>query len=375
MRHLISRASNQGPTITVNNKKFINFSSNDYLGLASQPEIIESAIMAIEKFSFGSGSSRLLAGGCTLHERLEKDVSRFKDTESALVFNSGYSANTGIIPAITFKDDVIFSDEMNHASIIDGCRLSRAKTVLYRHKDVKHLSELMRKEKGKRKIVITDSVFSMDGDIAPLKEIYGICLSHNREPGKRDPAILYIDDAHGTGVLGNGKGALSHFDIRPEPWIIQMGTFSKAMGSFGAFAASGENIIKWISNTARSFIFSTALPPCVIAASIKAIQLIKKENKLIEKLWVNTKRLSEGIKNIGYDTMKSETPIVPIRAGTIRDAMKLSDALFRKGIFAPAIRPPSVREPRIRITVTSAHTAEHIDFLIKTLEDKKRLTG
>jgi 8-amino-7-oxononanoate synthase len=363
IRHIISRSSPQGPTIKIKGKTYINFSTNDYLGLAGHPEIIKAATKATEMYAFGSGASRLLAGGCVLHEKIEKQISEFKGTESALVFNSGYSANTGIIPAIASEGDLIFSDELNHASVIDGCRLSRARKVVYRHRDMHHLRELLKKNHADRKIIITDTVFSMDGDIAPLNVIYELC--------KRTNSIMYLDDAHGTGILGRGKGALSHFGIKPEQWIIQMGTFSKAMGSFGAFVAGGKDVIQWISNTARSFIFSTALPPCIISASIAAIKLIRKNPMLIKKLSSNRKNLVEGLRCINYDIIDSETPIIPIKTRSVKDSLKLSSLLLKKGIYAPAIRPPTVKDPRIRITVSAAHTDKHIQLLLNTLDGLK----
>lgn len=366
LREIKNRNSPQGTRMVIDGKEYINFSSNNYLGLANHPHVIESAHKAIAMFGFGSGASRLLCGGSILHSELEKRTAEFKGTESALIFNSGYSANTGIIPAIADEGDVIFSDELNHASIVDGCRLSKAKKIIYRHKDIGHLSELIEKETAKRKIIITDSVFSMDGDIAPLKKIYNICSSLNAE--RLTPnALLYIDDAHGTGVLGNGKGALAHFGIKPEPWIIQMGTFSKALGSFGAFAAGSKDAIEWILNTARSFIFSTALPSCAAAASIAALEVIEREPELLNKLWSNREQAVHGITKLGYDIMGSETPIIPVRTGTVEKALQISQHLMKNGIFAPAIRPPTVKEPRIRIAVTSAHTAEDIERLIKAL--------
>lgn len=366
LREIKNCNSPQGTRAVIDGKEYINFSSNNYLGIANHPHVIESAQKAIAMFGFGSGTSRLLCGGSILHSELEKKTAEFKGTESALIFNSGYSANTGIIPAIADEGDVIFSDELNHASIVDGCRLSRAKKVIYRHKDTKNLSELIEKETAKRKIIITDSVFSMDGDIAPLKKIYDICFSLNAE--RLTPnVLLYIDDAHGTGVLGNGKGALAHFGIKPEPWIIQMGTFSKALGSFGAFAAGSKDAIEWILNTARSFIFSTALPSCAAAASIAALEVIEKEPGLLNKLWSNREQAVHGITKLGHDIIGSETPIIPVRTGTVEEALHISRHLMENGIFAPAIRPPSVKEPRIRITVTSAHTSEDIERLIGAL--------
>jgi 8-amino-7-oxononanoate synthase len=366
LREIKNRNSPQGTRIVIDGKEYINFSSNNYLGLANHPHVIESAQKAITTFGFGSGASRLLCGGSILHDELGKKTAEFKRTESALIFNSGYSANTGIIPAIADEGDAIFSDELNHASIVDGYRLSRAKKIIYRHKEIGHLSELIKKENAERKIIITDSVFSMDGDIAPLKDIYELCLTLNSTLSIPN-FLLYIDDAHGTGVLGNGKGALAHFGIKPEPWIIQMGTFSKALGSFGAFAAGNKDTIEWILNTARSFIFSTALPSCAAAASIAALEVIEKEPELLNKLWTNREQAVHGIIKLGYDIMDSETPIIPVRTGTIEKALHISRHLIENGIFAPAIRPPSVKEPRIRITVTSAHTAEDIESLTKAL--------
>lgn len=367
LREIKSRNSPQGSRTVIDRREYINFSSNDYLGLANHPHVIESSRKAIELFGFGSGASRLLCGGSVLHNELEKKTAQFKGTESALIFNSGYSANTGIIPAIAHEGDVLFSDELNHASIVDGCRLSRARKIIYRHKDMGHLTELIKKTRAKRKIIITDSVFSMDGDIAPLKEIYDICSSLNAQRSTPN-VFLYIDDAHGTGVLGRGRGALAHFGIKPESWIIQMGTFSKALGSFGAFAAGSKDAIEWLLNTARSFIFSTALPSCAAAASIAALEVIEREPEVINKLWSNRERAVQGITELGYDIMGSETPIIPVRAETVEEALQISQHLMENSVFAPAIRPPTVKEPRIRITVTAAHTAKDIERLIKALD-------
>lgn len=360
LRAVISRDSPQGPVITIDRKKYLNFSSNDYLGLTGNPEITHAVHDSLQKHAFGSGASRLLAGGSVLHKKLEERVARFKETESALIFNSGYAANTGIIPSITSEADMIFSDELNHASIIDGCRLSSATTLVYRHRDTAHLQMLLKKSKARRKVVITDSVFSMDGDLAPLPDIFEICRRHK--------AVLYLDDAHGTGVLGHGRGALAHFGIKPEPWIIQMGTFSKALGAFGAFVAGSEDVIKWIANTARSFLFSTALPSCVIAAASAGLRLVESKPLMIRALWLNRERLFEGLRSIGYHDVVSQTPVLTVRTVKISEALRLSGFLFKKGIYVPAIRPPAVKEPRLRITITAAHTEKQIDRLIAMLK-------
>ncbi|MEJ2697213.1 MAG: 8-amino-7-oxononanoate synthase [Candidatus Sulfobium sp.] len=360
IRRLISRTSAQGPVVCIEGREYVNFASNDYLGFAGRPEISESLKRATGRYGFGSGASRLLAGGTDLHRKLETAIAEFKSAESSLVFNSGYAANTGIIPALASAGDAIFSDELNHASIIDGCRLSRAKTVVFRHKDVDHLETLMNREPARRRFVVIDSVFSMDGDIAPLREIHEVCRKHD--------AVLYVDDAHGTGVLGRGKGALSHFNIEPDPGVIQMGTFSKALGSFGAFAAGSAAVTDWLTNSARSFIFSTALPACVISASLAALELLKSDEKPLKTLWSNRELLVGRLKSMGYDMTGSQTPIIPLRIGDITETLRLADFLSQNGIYAPAIRPPSVRQPRIRLAVSAGHTEDHIGKLIDLMK-------
>lgn len=360
LRRIYDRESPQGPRILLKGQEYISFSSNDYLGLAGHPYIINTANESMSRYGFGAGASRLLSGGSILHHQLEEKIAQFKNTEAALVFNSGYAANTGIIPALADRDTVLFSDELNHASIIDGCRLSKAETVVYNHKDVMHLEECLKKKAATKKVIVTDTIFSMDGDIAPLREIVRLCRTYN--------AYLYIDEAHATGVIGKGKGALTHFDIDPEPWIIQMGTFSKALGSFGAFLAGSADIIAWTLNTARSFIYSTALPSCIIAASIAALELMENDPHIIKQLWTNRDKAAQGILAAGYDTMGSETPIIPVKTGSIQNTLRIAKHLFEQGIFAPAIRPPTVKESRIRITVTAAHTDEDIERLIEVLK-------
>jgi 8-amino-7-oxononanoate synthase len=360
LRHIADRSSPQGPVVRIGGRSYINFSSNDYLGLAGRPEMVGAVGDSVKRWGFGSGASRLLAGGSLLHERLEREISKFKGTDSAIVFNSGYAANTGILPALSSEDDVIMSDELNHASIIDGCRLSRAKTLVYRHRDVDHLEKLLKKaDRRGKKIVATDTVFSMAGDIAPLRDIAEVCLRHD--------AVLYIDDAHATGVLGKGRGGLAHFGIEPAPWIIQMGTFSKALGSFGAFAAGSGDAIRWISNKARSFIFSTALPSCVVSASLASMRVLRSRPALVTKLWCNRENLAEALTALGYDIGESATPILPLKAGELKDTIKLAEFLRGKGVLAPAIRPPTVREPRLRITVSAAHEEKHIARLLEAL--------
>lgn len=358
-RTIKDRESIQGPRIKFNNVEYVNFSSNDYLGLTNHPIITEAVKQSLYKYGYGAGASRLLSGGGILHKELEKNIADFKETESALLFNSGYAANIGIIPAITDEDTVILSDQLNHASIIDGCRLSKSNTFIYRHKDISHAEELLRKAGRIKKIIVTDSVFSMDGDIAPINDLCTLCRKYE--------AFLYIDDAHATGVLGNGKGILAHFHIKPDSWIIQMGTFSKAFGSYGAFLVGSEDIIQWVTNNARSFIYSTALPSCVVAASIAALKFIENNPAIIEKLWTNRNKVADRVQKMGYDIMGSETPIIPLKTGSVENTIRIASHLFNLGIYAPAIRPPTVQEPRIRITITAAHTDEDIERLIEAL--------
>jgi 8-amino-7-oxononanoate synthase len=361
LREIKDRVSPQGPLVIFGGKEYVNFSSNDYLGFSTHPSVMNRAKKAIDEFGYGSGASRLLGGGSILHKDIEDKIAQFKETEAALVFNSGYSANTGIISAIADEDSGIFSDEFNHASIVDGCRLSKAKTRIFRHKDFDHLEELLSKENFRKKIIVTDTVFSMEGDIAPVKELFDLC--------KRYDALLYLDDAHGLGVIGNGKGTLPHFNMKPDPSIIQMGTFSKAFGSFGAFVAGSSDVIEWIMNNARSLMFSTTLPPCILAASAASLELIEKDTEVINKLWTNRNYAAGLLEDIGYDIMGSETPIIPLRMRTVENASRLSRHLYERGIYAPAIRPPTVKEPRIRITVTAAHSKKDIERLIEALKE------
>lgn len=362
LRQVISRETPQGPEIRVGGRRVLNFSSNDYLGLANHPEVIRAASRAAERYGFGSGASPLLGGCCTIHRRLEQRVAAFKGAASALVFTVGYAANTGIIPALAGSGAVIFSDAYNHASIIDGCRLSRARTVVYPHGDVSALRSLMARERG-RLMVVTDSVFSMDGDIAPLDDIHALCRRHK--------ALLYVDDAHATGVLGEGRGGLAHFGITSSEGVLQMGTFSKALGSLGAYAAGSGDIIGWLVNAARSFIFSTALPAPVAAASLKGLSIVARQPSLIRRLWRNQRHVVEGLTALGFHIGPGQTPIIPVKTGSVREALRLGAYLWDKGIFAPAIRPPTVREPRLRITVSAAHTEQHLERLLRAMRGYK----
>lgn len=369
LRNLTCLESSAGSRIVIKGKTFINFASNDYLNLSSHPMIVRAAGKALRKYGFGSGASRLLSGHSS-HKKLEERIAAFKKTESALLFNTGYAANTGIIPAIAGKDDAVFSDKLNHASIIDGIKLSKANLNIYRHKDMKHLESILKKSLKRkaisRRLIITDTVFSMDGDMAPLREIDKI--------GRKYSALLMVDDAHGTGVLGaGGRGGLEHFGLINKD-IIQMGTLSKAAGCFGAFAAGRKDLIDLLINRSRSFMYSTSLPPLVAAAGTKAIDIIESGSvRLRRRLWKNTNKLNQGLRKMGYDTLETESPIIPVMIGDTDTAMKAGKHLYNKDIFAPAIRPPTVQEGRcrIRFSVTAGHTDEDIDHVLDVMKNIK----
>lgn len=359
-RQIKDLESAEAMKIKIDGKDFINFASNDYLGLTKHPLVKEACKRAVDIFGVGGGASRLLSGGTILHKNLEKLLCEFKDAESCLLLNSGYAANISIIQSLTDENDLIISDELNHASIIDGCRLSKAKKIIYRHKDTEEVEKLLKNISCKgKKLLITDTVFSMDGDIAPIKELYEISMRYD--------ALLYIDDAHGTGILGNGYGTIKHFGLKSEDFLIQMGTLSKALGSFGAFVCGKKTFIEWFINSARALIFSTALPSSVIASAYASIKIIKDDKTLIRKLWENTKKIMSVIKNLNIKTTDTETPIIPIIFRDIDEAIKASEILNSCGIYAPVIRPPTVKIPRIRLTVSAAHTDKDIERLSEAL--------
>jgi 8-amino-7-oxononanoate synthase len=330
--------------------------SNDYLGLANHPALRQAAFQAMERYGFGAGASRLVSGTSALHQALEERLALFKGTEAALVFNSGYAANTGIIPAIVGIEDLILSDSLNHASIVDGCRLSKAQIKVYPHKDATQVETLLKNNlKAKRKLIVTDGVFSMDGDIAPLPDLVYLAEKYG--------AILMVDDAHGSGVMGkSGRGTVEHFGLSGRVQI-QMGTLGKAFGSFGAYAAGSKELIDFLINCSRSLIYSTALPSAVCAASLAAIDVIEQEPERRERLWKNRNQLVNGLRSIGISTGASETPIIPVIIGDSGRALKAAEKLFEYGVYATAIRPPTVSADaaRIRTTVSAVHSDEDID--------------
>lgn len=350
-------AGSQGSRVVVDGREALLLCSNNYLGLADHPRLAEASMGAVERFGTSSGASRLVSGTMELHFLLEERIARFKGTGAALVFNSGYAANSGIIPALVGKGDVVFSDRLNHASIVDGCLLSRAAMVRYPHNDMAALRRLLeRHETAGRRLIVTDGVFSMDGDVAPLRELAAL----KREFG----ALLMVDDAHGTGVLGEtGRGSAELHSVMADI-DIHMGTLGKALGSFGAYAAASEEIVDYLANRARSFIFSTSLPPAVLAASLAAIDLIDSPEgaALRERLARNTALFREGLRAAGFDTMGSETQIVPLFVGGAEETMAFTARLLEEGVFVQGIRPPTVPAGtcRLRCTLMATHAEEDL---------------
>ncbi len=327
--------------------------------MANDERLKEAAIEAIKKYGVGCGASRLVCGNMILHKKLEEKISEFKDAEASLVFNSGYSANLGIISAIMDREGMVFSDKLNHASIIDGIILSKAEFKRYAHKDMQALGEqLKNSEKSKKKLIITDTVFSMDGDIAPLREIVNLA--------GRIEALTMIDEAHATGVFGeSGTGLVEYFGLK-DKIDIQMGTLSKAVGSFGAFVCGKRDLIDYLINFSRPFIYTTALPPAVCAASIRAIEIIQNEPKRRQRLWKNVKFFKENLTALGFDTLESVSPIIPILTKEASLTMEFSRKLFEQGLFVQGIRPPTipVNQSRLRITLTSQHKQEDLEFAL-----------
>ncbi len=346
----------QAARTVINGKQSILLSSNNYLGLTEHPELKAAARQAVTRWGTGAGGSRLTTGNLRLHEELENTIARFKRTEAAIVFNTGYMANLGAITALAGKNDLILSDELNHASIIDGCRLSRAEIKIFPHKDTRALEKLLQQAQGyRRRLIVTDGVFSMDGDLAPLPRLVELAEKYR--------ALLMVDDAHATGVLGyRGAGTADHFNLEGKIHI-QMGTLSKAVGSAGGYIAGSRKLIDYLRNKARSFIFSTALPPAVIAAATTAFRVIEENPQIRENLWANARYLRSGLKQMGYSILAEESPIIPIFIGDAGKTMKMAEKLFTLGVFAPGIRPPTVPPgtSRIRVTVMATHTREDLD--------------
>jgi len=370
-RPLRVMSSAQGPIVSVDERRCISLSSNDYLGLTHHPRLREAALAAVRDYGVGSGAVRTIAGTMTLHEDLEAALARFKHTEAVLTFQSGFTANTGVIPTITDERDLIVSDALNHASIIDGMRLSKAPRVVYPHRDVDALRSLLAEARAKGRpdglphrliLVVTDGVFSMDGDIAPLPAIVEAAEEHG--------AAVFVDDAHASGVLGrNGRGTVDHFGLHGRV-AIQVGTLSKAVGVLGGYVAGSQALRDMLIQRARPFLFSTSHPPAVAAACREAIRVLEEEPELIERLWANTRRFKAELIRLGFDTGVSETPITPVMMGDAATAGRFSDRLLEEGVFVQPVVYPTVAidKARLRTIVTAAHTDEMLDRVLASFD-------
>src|SRR5215208_4184320 len=344
---------------TFDHRSVVNLSSNNYLGLTTHPRLRARALEAVERFGVGTGSVRTIAGTMDLHMELERKLAEFKKVDAVVVFQSGFTANAGTVSAILTKDDIVISDELNHASIIDGCRLSRATIKVFAHKDVDAARRIIKDlPAGQRKLLITDGVFSMDGDLGPLP---GLC-----ELAEETGCIMMVDDAHASGVFGkNGRGTIDHFDVHGRV-DVQVGTLSKAIGALGGYVAGTRALIEFLYHRARPFLFSTSHPPAVAAACIAAIDVLEQEPQIIERLWENTRFFKAGLQALGFNTGLSESPITPVIAGEGALAMKLSDRLFEEGVFAQGIAFPTVArdKARVRTIVTATHTRDELQFAL-----------
>jgi glycine C-acetyltransferase len=359
----------QAPVCTFDGKKVINLASNNYLGLTTHPKLREAALEATRKYGVGSGAVRTIAGTMKIHMELEEKIARFKNVEACVVFQSGFAANAGTVSAILGKEDFIVSDELNHASIIDGARLSRAKILVFRHKDIAHAEEQLAsiKDQPGRRLLITDGVFSMDGDIGPLPALCDLAEKYG--------AIMMVDDAHASGVLGrNGRGTIDHFHVHGRV-DIQVGTLSKAIGALGGYVCGSRELIDFLYHRARPFLFSTSHPPSVAATCLAAFDVLEQEPERIERLWENTRFWKKELGNLGFNiggvnTPASETPITPIIIGDGRLTMEFSRELFKEGVFGTGIAFPTVPEgkARIRTIMTATHTQDQLDEALQVLK-------
>ena len=360
-RHLRVLEDEQRAHTTFDGRSVVNLSSNNYLGLTTHPRLRERATQALERYGVGTGSVRTIAGTMKLHVELERRLAEFKQTEATVVFQSGFTANAGTVSALLTKEDVIISDELNHASIIDGCRLSRAAIKVFPHKDVDAARRILRDlPASQRKLLITDGVFSMDGDLGPLPGLCAIAEEYG--------AIMMVDDAHASGVFGrNGRGTVDHFGMHGRV-DIQVGTLSKAIGALGGYVAGTHALIDFLHHRGRPFLFSTSHPPSVTATCLAALDVLIEEPEIIERLWDNTRFFKAGLTALGFNTGMSESPITPVIVGDGALAMTLSDRLFEGGVFAQGIAFPTVArdKARVRTIVTATHTREDLQFALDT---------
>jgi glycine C-acetyltransferase len=369
-RHLRILEDEQKAHTTFDHRSVVNLSSNNYLGLTTHPRLRDAALKAVQEFGVGSGSVRTIAGTMAIHMELERRLAEFKQVEAVVVFQSGFTANAGTVSSVLTKEDVVISDELNHASIIDGCRLSRATIKVFPHKDVEAARKVIKElPASQRKLLITDGVFSMDGDLGPLPDLCALA----EETG----CIMMVDDAHASGVFGrHGRGTVDHFKMHGRV-DIQVGTLSKAVGALGGYVAGNRNLIEFLYHRARPFLFSTSHPPAVAAACIAAIDVLMEEPQIIDRLWENTRFFKRGLERLGFNTGISESPITPVIAGESAKAMKLSDRLFEEGVFAQGIAFPTVArdKARVRTIVTATHTQEDLQFALDKFEKVGRELG
>jgi glycine C-acetyltransferase len=358
-RHLRVLDDEQKAHTTIDHTSVVNLSSNNYLGLTTHPRLRKAALDGIERYGVGTGSVRTIAGTMEIHMELERRLAEFKKVEKVVVFQSGFTANAGAVSAILTKEDVVISDELNHASIIDGCRLSRATIKVFPHKDVDAARKIIKDlPASQRKLLITDGVFSMDGDLGPLPALCDLA----EETG----CIMMVDDAHASGVFGrNGRGTVDHFGMHGRV-DIQVGTLSKAVGALGGYVAGNTNLIEFLYHRGRPFLFSTSHPPSVVLTCIAALDVLMEEPQIIERLWENTRFFKEGLERLGFNTGASESPITPVIAGEGSKAMLLSDKLFARGVFAQGIAFPTVArdKARVRTIVTATHTREDLQYAL-----------
>jgi glycine C-acetyltransferase len=344
---------------TFDHKSVVNLSSNNYLGLTTHPKLKQAALDAVSKYGVGSGSVRTISGTLEMHMELERRLAAFKHVEAVVVFQSGFAANAGTVAAVLTKDDVVISDELNHASIIDGCRLSRAAIKVFPHKDAGAARQILKElPSTQRKLLITDGVFSMEGDLGPLPDLCALAEEYG--------AIMMVDDAHASGVFGsNGSGTVDHFNCHGRV-DIQVGTLSKAVGVLGGYVAGSRTLIEFLYHRARPFLFSTSHPPAVAAACLAALDVLETEPQWIERLWDNTRFFKAGLERLGFNTGISESPITPVIVGEAATAAKMSDALFDRGVFAQSIGFPTVArdKARLRTIVTATHTREDLQYAL-----------
>nr|WP_216612734.1 8-amino-7-oxononanoate synthase [Myxococcus xanthus] len=359
-RYLEPLDSPQGPVVRVGGETLVSFSSNDYLGLAASPTVRAAALAAVERYGVGTGASRLVVGDTAAHHRLETRLAAFERAEAVRLFNSGYAANTGIIPALVGPEDAVFSDALNHASLVDGCRLSRARVCVYPHADVEALTRALAETPARRKLVVTDTVFSMDGDVAPLRDIVAACRAHG--------AALMVDEAHATGVLGaRGAGLCDELGLE-DAVDLRMGTLSKALGVMGAYVATSREVADLLVSRARPFVFSTALPAHLCAAAEAAVDAVEGDLDLRERLWRNIRRFADGLRGLGVRA-EPRSAVFPIILGEPERALDAARRLREAGVLVKAIRPPTVPEgtSRLRFCLSASHTVGHVDLALEAL--------